>query len=142
FFDQASRGLTVLFVLDRSQSVPEEPEVDAEKGRVDRRAQRIIRFLNDSVQKRGGGHERDRAGLIVFGRRPRLDLTPSDAPRFNLTSLPDADDGSATDIGASLKLAMASFPEGTARRVVLISDGNENLGDALAQARLAQTMGI
>src|SRR5262249_40105211 len=47
-----------------------------------------------------------------------------------------------TDIAAALKLALASFPEGTGRRVVLMSDGNENLGDALAQARLAKTNGV
>lgn len=145
FFDQTSRGMTVLFVLDRSQSVPEDVEIANVNGveqRTDRRAPRILAFLNDCVQKRGADHKRDRAGLIVFGRRPRLDLPPSDAPVFNLTSLPSADDPTYTDIGASLKLAMASFPEGSSKRIVLISDGNENLGNAEEQARLAQTLGI
>ena len=41
-------------------------------------------------------------------------------------------------MGGALKLALASFPEGTARRIVLISDGNENLGKAEDQARLAK----
>src|SRR5262249_2628539 len=49
---------------------------------------------------------------------------------------------SYTDISAALKLAMASFPEGSGKRIVLISDGNENLGNAEEQARLAQTLGI
>ena len=35
---------------------------------------------------RRAGHDRG------FGRRPRLDLPPSDAPVFNLVSLPEADD--------------------------------------------------
>src|SRR5262249_19209778 len=78
-FDRTSRDMTVLFVLDRSQSIPEDTEVDPVKGEVDRRTQRVIKFLNDGVQKRGPAHKRDRAGLIVFGRRPRLDLPPSDA---------------------------------------------------------------
>src|SRR5262249_51157769 len=72
FLDQSSRAMTVLFVLDRSQSIPEDPEDDKDKGRVDRRSQRVLQFLNDSVRMRGAGHERDKAGLIVFGRRPRL----------------------------------------------------------------------
>ncbi|MBY0229112.1 MAG: VWA domain-containing protein, partial [Gemmataceae bacterium] len=47
-----------------------------------------------------------------------------------------------TDLAAALKLALASFPEGAARRIVLITDGNENLGDAEEQARLAAALGV
>ena len=72
-----------------------------------------------------------------LGRRPRLELPPSDAPRFNLTEIASRIDGSYTDIAAALKLALASFPEGTSKRIVLISDGHENLGSAEAElARL------
>ena len=53
-----------------------------------------------------------------------------------------ADDGNYTDIAAALKLALASFPEGTGKRIVLISDGNENLGNAEEQARLAKTLKV
>src|SRR5206468_651251 len=35
-------------------------------------------------------------------------------------------------------LALACFPEGTGKRIVLISDGNENLGKAEEQARIAK----
>src|SRR5262249_47388794 len=47
-----------------------------------------------------------------------------------------------TDIGAAIKLALASFPEGTAKRIVLLSDGNENLGNAEEQARIAKLNGV
>jgi uncharacterized membrane protein len=135
--------MTVLFVLDRSQSIPQDfAPVGPSGGLVDRRWDRVRRFINDAVQQRGAGHERDRAGLVVFGRRPRLELPPSDAPRFNLTDVASQIDGSYTDIAAALKLAMASFPEGTAKRIVLISDGNENLGSAEEQARLALSLGV
>ena len=73
---------------------------------------------------------RDKAGLIVFGRRPRLELPPSDAPQFNFQELAGTIDGNYTDIAAALKLALASFPEGTGKRIVLLSDGNQNRGDA------------
>jgi hypothetical protein len=144
FFSQATRAMTVLFVVDRSLSIPEEPEEDPNQPgvRIDKRSERVRKFINDSVQMRGTGHERDQAGLIVFGRSPLLDLQPSDAPRFNLQKLPAIDDGTYTDIQAALRLALASFPEGTARRIVLISDGNENLGDAREEARLAKTLGV
>ena len=90
------KNTTVLFVLDRSLSVPEETDVDGQ----DRRWLRIRRFLNDAVRLRPAGRERDKVGLIVFGRRPRLSIAsaqgewnlpgsrpgpphvPSDSPSF------------------------------------------------------------
>jgi hypothetical protein len=140
---QANEHITVLFLYDRSQSIPEEFADDPALpgGKIDRRARRVLDFINKSVESRGRGHERDRAGLIVFGRRPRLELPPSDAPHFRLKDVP-AVDGNYTDIAAALKLAMASFPEDTGKRIVLISDGNENLGAADEQARLAALHGV
>lgn len=136
--------VTVLFIVDRSESVPEELGEDrSDPGkRIDLRARRVRVFLNDSVWHRGTEHRRDQAGLIVFGRQPRLELPPSDAPRFSLPSLPGVSDGGHTDIAAALKLALASFPDGAARRIVLVSDGNENLGSALEQGRLARSLGV
>jgi uncharacterized membrane protein len=137
-----SEHTTVLFLVDRSLSIPEEPGVDAKGDRIDLRWERIKKFINDSVEHRGAKHERDKAGLIVFGRRPRLELPPSDAPRFNFTEVQGAIDGNYTDIGGAIKLALASFPEKTGKRIVLISDGNENLGSAEEQARLARENGV
>jgi hypothetical protein len=140
---QAGEHVTVLFVLDRSLSVPEDyREEPGASGLVDRRAERVKRFINSAVEERGAGHARDRAGLIVFGKQPRLELPPSDAPRFKLTALPPARDGNYTNISAALKMALASFPEDTGKRIVLISDGNENLGNAEEQARLAKSLNV
>ncbi len=134
---RSSDNVTVIFVLDRSLSVP----LETSDG-VDKRWERIKRFMNDAVEKRPRGHERDRAGLVVFGRRPRLELLPTDAPRFNLRQISSPLDRQTTDIASAIQLALASFPEDTARRIVLISDGNQNRGDALEQARLARSNGV
>jgi hypothetical protein len=139
---QPNDRVTVLFVVDRSKSIPEELVEGAGK-KDDRREIRIRKFLNQAVAERGAGHERDRAGLIIFGRGPRLELPPSDAPRFNLTDeLPKPADGDHTDIAAALKLALASFADDSGKRIVLISDGNENLGNAEEQARQAKSNGV
>jgi uncharacterized membrane protein len=133
---------TVLFLVDRSLSIPQEIDPD-EPTPVDRRWQRVKRFVGDAVAKRGSGHERDQAGVIVFGRRPRLVLPASDVPRLALDDNVLAGvDTTYTDIAAAIKLALASFPEGSAKRIVLLSDGNENLGNAVEQARIAHQNGV
>jgi uncharacterized membrane protein len=138
--------VTVLFLVDRSLSIPEDTDTEANpqapQNRFDRRWQRIKKFINESVEKRGPGHKYDQAGVIVFGRRPRLELPPSDAPRLNFTEVASTIDPNYTDIGAAIKLALASYPEGTGKRIVLISDGNENLGNAVEQAQIAKNNGV
>lgn len=140
---QQNDSITVLFLVDRSLSVP--PEYDP-TGRIDLRWERVKTFLNDAMEKRGDAHKRDKAGVILFGRRPRLELPASDAPSFTKDRSRFLDDASIdpnyTDIAAAIKLALASFPEGSGKRIVLISDGNENLGNAEEQARLAKQNGV
>ena len=135
---------TVLFVVDRSLSVPQEsyldPSLQTRLG--DHRWDRIRDFINKAVENRGPGHERDKAGLIVFGRRPRLELPPSAVPQFRFNEVASTVDGNYTDIGAAIKLALASFPEGSGKRIILLSDGNENLGSAEEQAHIAKTNGV
>jgi Mg-chelatase subunit ChlD/uncharacterized membrane protein len=133
--------MTVLFLVDCSLSVPPEPASDDPT--IDLRWQRVKRFITESVEKRGEGHEKDQAGVIFFGRRPRLVFAPAAAKRLHVVPASTFKiDGTATDIGAAIKLALATFPEKGAKRIVLISDGNENLGDAVAQARAAKEQGV
>jgi len=140
-------NVTVLFLVDRSLSIPQDidPDINASEPihRRDRRWVRVKRFINDAVAERGAGRERDQTGVIAFGRRPRLVLPPAEVPRLAFTEeLIGTIDENYTDIAAAIKLAVASFPEGTGRRLVLISDGNENLGNAEEQARVAAANGV
>jgi uncharacterized membrane protein len=141
-----NENITTLFLVDRSLSIPEEYDAEAspDANRIDHRSERVERFINEAVRLRGPEHKFDRAGLILFGRRPRLELPPSNAPSFNFHFRDAASpiDGNYTDIAAAIKLALASFPEGTGKRIVLVSDGNENLGNAEEQARIAKLNGV
>jgi uncharacterized membrane protein len=134
---QPDRNLTVLFLWDRSLSIPPEPRDDR-----DLREERTLAFINESVLERGPTHQEDRAGVIVFGRRPRLELPPAAVPRLGFKKVFSQVDNTYTDIGGAIKLALATFPEGTAKRIVVISDGNENLGQAEQQARIARQNGV
>lgn len=143
-----NENLTVLFLVDRSMSIPEDvdfdPEAEGTQARIDRRWERIRKLINESVDqaKRKAEHLDDQTGVIVFGRRPRLEIAPTNTNLLNFREVLSPIDSTYTDIGAAIKLALASFPEGTGKRVVLLSDGNENLGNAVEQAQLAKQNGV
>ncbi len=48
----------------------------------------------------------------------------------------------ATNLEGALKLAQASFPEDTAKRIVIVTDGNENVGNAASVAPTLSSNGI
>ncbi len=132
------KDLTVLVLWDRSLSIPPEREGDR-----DLREERLKDFISEAIAKRGPGKEGDKVGLILFGRRPRLELPPASVPQLKLPRnfLSPIDD-TYTNIGDAIKLALASFPENTGKRIVLISDGNENMGLSEEQARIAKQNGV
>ncbi len=119
-------GVAVMFVLDRSRSIPDERRKAAED------------YIRAVVRDARGD---DRVGVIAFDTAAQVDLMPSRVG-FEITGfgMPEAPD--RTDIGAGLRMAMAAFPEGFARRIVLLSDGNENLGRLTDELDAAAANGI
>lgn len=125
---QASRrnkGVTTIFVLDRSASVRAEQAAAHEA------------FVRKSLEALGPD---DSAALVAFGKDPVVDVNTGSLR--SLGKVYAAPDGSATDIAAAIRLASAMFGAGTARRLVLLSDGNETAGDATQAAQVAATDGI
>ena len=124
-----SDRLTVMYILDQSESIPAI------------KRQFMLDYVIDSVSEHRNREREDRAGIIVFGRQASIEIPPfdDDIPEIGkLESLQDS--GDATNLESALNLAQASMPEDTARRIVIITDGNENLGQANAVAtRLAQS---
>jgi uncharacterized membrane protein/Mg-chelatase subunit ChlD len=133
---RAGDRMTLMFVIDRSASIPEE-------GSPDLRLRRMRSFVMKAVAERGAKHDHDSVGVIYFGRTPRLELAPSDVPDlagFNIDR--PLIDETATDIAAALEQAISSFLPDTNKRIVLLSDGNENLGRAEDVARKARAKGV
>jgi uncharacterized membrane protein/Mg-chelatase subunit ChlD len=121
-----SDRLTTIFMVDASNSVP----TDQKKAAID--------YATGASRKR---RKDDLAGVVVFGKGPRVEVPPAPS-ELNLLGIESTIDPENTDIGAALKLALAAFPEDTARRLVLISDGNENRGNLLEQAMAAKSLGV
>ncbi len=143
-FGRPTDEVTVIFVVDRSLSVPQDVDLSLPvSDQVDRRWLRVRNFVEESVKQKGPRHRNDQAGVVFFGKRPKLAAPPSPAIGWTLDPLMAGPiDGQYTDIASAIKLAVASFPEGAGRRIVLVSDGNENLGNADEQAAVANQNGV
>jgi uncharacterized membrane protein/Mg-chelatase subunit ChlD len=79
---------------------------------------------------------------VVFGRDASIEIPPydDDIPLRRLeTTLGRSD---ATNLESALSLAQASMEESTSRRIVIVTDGNENLGQARKLARRLADSGI
>lgn len=122
---RANEGLCTMFVIDRSDSVSD----------ADRR--KSLEFVGKALGSLG---EKDVAGVVAFGRNAMVDAAPS---RFSgLGAITSVIDRSGSDLASAIRLASASFPDGKARRIVVLSDGNETMGDAADAARSAAADGI
>ncbi len=120
--------VAVVYLLDQSSSIPPE----------DRQA--MIDYVDAAI----AAHRtpRDMAGVIVFGHEAGIEVPPS-AEQVRIARRVESQlDPSFTDIAAAIKLAEATFPYDAAKRIVLVSDGNQNLGSALDEAQAASAAGI
>jgi len=82
------------------------------------------------------------AGIIAVGRQAAVEQPPSTLTGFDGFQTANSLDTSYTNLEGGLNLAAAIFPPGYRRRVVLLSDGQQNMGDALGTARLLRAEGI
>ncbi|MFM7319088.1 MAG: VWA domain-containing protein, partial [bacterium] len=119
--------LTTLYLVDLSQSVPRD------------RIEPMLNFVRQSTIEHRQAE--DLAGMVVFSKNARVEVppAPSEIRFLGVESTLQTDN---TDLAGALKLAMGSFPEDSARRIVLISDGNQNRGNVFEQALQGKAQGI
>ena len=118
-----ARHTDVVFALDVSSSIARESIAEA------------LDFVN------GARESPARIGLVVFGADAAVEsLVRSGAePVREVTAHVER---AGTDIGRAIEVAVGAFPAAAHRRVVLLSDGRENLGDARATAAVARSLGV
>ncbi|MFN0021002.1 MAG: glutamine amidotransferase [Pirellulaceae bacterium] len=134
-----SDRVTVMYLLDQSESIP----------KITRET--MLKYVMEDVAKhrRKGDLQNaseDKAGVIIFGREATIEYPPF-ADEIRAVGSGQLDTlfqmrTDATNIAAALKLAQASFPEDTAKRIVIVTDGQENLGDAKTIASTLVENGI
>jgi uncharacterized membrane protein len=126
---RSNNRLTVLYLLDQSHSIP------------DTQREAMIDFVNASIDTHRQEDSEDRVGVMVFGRQAEMEIPPLDVfPALGRIQSPV--DPEYTDLAAALSHARGMFPGDSAGRVVLVTDGNENLGDSVAEAKALSDAGI
>ncbi|HEV3415312.1 MAG TPA: glutamine amidotransferase [Pirellulales bacterium] len=125
-----SDRVTVMYLLDQSLSVPEQLKP------------LMVDYVRQEILKHRDKPRGDRAGAIVFGGEPAIEHPPYDEDIPLTYNTETRIDREHTNIAAALRLAQATFPEDSSRRVVVLTDGNQNVGDGLEQARVLAESGI
>ena len=118
-------GMTVFFMLDRSQSIPS-PQQDAARAYVNKAA---------AAKK-----NTDSAGVLVFGSEAAIESRPN--VQVDLRQIQAVVGVDRTDIASAIRLGSAAMPETGQKRLVLLSDGNENMGDAMSAIAAALPLGV
>jgi Mg-chelatase subunit ChlD len=122
-----ANDLAVAFLLDRSDSITPSMQADQE------------RWLGEAIDRKA---QQDQAAVITFAGEPVVDraLSPeADPPRLSPSSNVNP---SSTDIAAAIRAGLAVLPPTAARRLVLLSDGQENQEKADTAAALAAAAGV
>jgi len=117
------RRTDVVFALDVSSSISRESVAEA------------LDFVNRARESPA------RIGLVVFGADAAVEsqLRSGADPTREITAQVER---GGTDIGRAIEVAVGAFQDGAQRRVMLLSDGQENLGDARAAAAVARSLGV
>ncbi|HQR43720.1 MAG TPA: VWA domain-containing protein, partial [Gemmatales bacterium] len=88
-------GMTLLVVVDRSFSIPQELAANSVR---DARWERIVDQIKQATRERS--KVQDRVGVISFASRPRLEFPVSDVPELNIREIGGGLDRNNTDIGS------------------------------------------
>jgi uncharacterized membrane protein len=96
----------------------------------------MLAMINASLERRPSDA---RAGVIVVGRQAQVEQPVSALSRLDgFQSSVDAD---YTNLQNGLELGGAILPDGYRHRVVLLTDGQENVGDGIGAAQLLRAQG-
>jgi Mg-chelatase subunit ChlD len=121
---RTSESVSVVFAVDRSESVSNEARQAAES------------FVSQALQQVS---EDKRAGVVAFGREAVVErpLMGGEADPQRVQFRRDG-----TNIAEALHLSRSMLPRFGGKKVVLLSDGRETLGRADEEARAAANAGV
>lgn len=120
------RHVAVTLLADTSASMPRESI---------EQSQAIMRELD-------GANSNADLGLITFAGNAQFHEVPSDPQKVTISDNDMPASAMETDVESAIDLALSAFPKQGARRILLVTDGNQTHGDALAAALRARGEGV
>lgn len=97
----------------------------------------IEQWINAALKHKGTD---DQVGIVAVGRNALVEQSVQ--TQINFSHFESTPDTNYTDLAAGLRLAAAILPTNSERRIVLLTDGQQNLEDAMQEAQLLQQEGI
>jgi Mg-chelatase subunit ChlD len=125
-----SDRVAVIYLVDRSLSIGADRLPD------------IIDYVNQETAEHLDARRSDCAGLISFGKDAAVEIPPYPAPITLMSRFETEVDRQHTNLAGALKMAMVMFPADASKRIVILTDGNENIASAREQARSVVEAGI
>lgn len=129
-YRQRNDQLTVVYLLDQSLSIPAATR------------QAMLDYVAASVTNSPDRQLDDRFAVIAFGRDAAVEAPPIDAALAVPPRLESVIDPEYSNLAAAVERAQSLFPHNAAKRIVLVTDGNENRGDVYREARAAADSGV
>ncbi|GAK49020.1 hypothetical protein U14_00238 [Candidatus Moduliflexus flocculans] len=117
--------VNLIFCVDRSESISRD------------KTTAIHDFIQQTLTSMD---EQDQAGLIAFGKQPSLELSLRNP--FEFSDMQSDINPNFTNLADALQLAIGQFPSVGEKKIVLFTDGNENIGEAKQRAALAASLGV
>ena len=122
---QAADKLTVIFLLDVSDSMGQQAQTDG------------LTYVRQAIS---GMRPDDQAGIVLFGGKALVERPVSTSREVGrIESAPPTGN---TNLEQAIRLALGMFPADSARRIVVLSDGQPTIGNAESAAELAAATGV
>ncbi|MBU3106415.1 VWA domain-containing protein [Clostridium gasigenes] len=118
------RNVSTVFILDVSESMGDFKE----SGEL---------FINNALKEIPKGNK---SGVVIFGDNSKIDKVLNKKKEYK--SINENPVVSATNIQEAVESSLALFKKGTSKRIVLITDGEENQGDILKAIPLINEQNI
>jgi len=123
--ERAANRLAVVFLIDVSDSVSPAQQTQA------------LDYVRRASEAMGRS---DKAAVIVFGADALVEIPMTE--QLELVQMGSDPIRLNTDLAGALRLGLALFPADTAKRVVILSDGRETIGESVEVARLAAATNV
>lgn len=123
--DKKPSDLAVVFCVDVTDSINQENKVW------------ITNYLQEANEKLDKDTKR---GLVVFGSDAQV-VSPM-AKKLNMNNLEWELDTASTNIANGMLSSLKLFPENSVKRMVLLTDGNENIGSSLLASSIIEQEGV